>query len=242
MLLLECTFVCAAVAAADTTEACIAAANTAAAAAAGLEQLQLCVLDVVKTQGLVELSLLPELINMQQPAAAAAAGGSSSSKKAAKRAAADEQQQQQLAVGQEVQAMVHFIKDHYVVASIVQQQQQQQQQQRKKAKKDTAAAGSTDVQQQQHSHHGIGFIARGDFNSQGPAGREARKFAKSQVVAAKVAALPSVGNGGRLLLEVRLLCNMLLYSVSPCIFRFRQLKKKKGIRLYSSRSSSAWLP
>jgi exosome complex RNA-binding protein Csl4 len=164
--------------------------------------MDLCILDVVKTQGLVELSKLPYLINMQQPAAAAAG----SSKKAAKRAAAEsqQQQQQQLAVGQEVQGMVHFIKDHYVVVSLVQQQQ------RKKAKNDSAAAaaGSTDAskqQQQQYSHHGIGFIARCDFNSQGPAGLESRRFAHGQVVAAKVAALPSGGNGGRVLLEVRFL-------------------------------------
>jgi hypothetical protein len=176
--------------------------------------LQPCILDVVKTQGLVELSLLPELLNMQQPAAAAAAG---SSKKASKRAAAeeqgDQQQQQQLAVGQEVQAMVQFIKDHYAVVSIVQQQQQQQ----KKAKKD--AAGSTDAskQQQQYSHHGIAFIARGDVNSQGPAGKEARRFVRHQVVAAKVAALPSAGNGGRLLLEVRHVCCFSVFSL-VCVY------------------------
>jgi hypothetical protein len=180
------------------------AAGAAAADVFAEGHLTPCILDVVKTHGLVELSMLPELLNMQQPAAAAAAG---SSKKASKRAAAeaqgDQQQHQQLAVGQEVQAMVQFSKDHYVVVSIVQQQQQQQ----KKAKKD--AAGSTDAtkqqqQQQQYSHHGIAFLAKSDVNSQGPAGREARRFARHQVVAAKVAALPSAGNGGRLLLEVRL--------------------------------------
>uniref|UniRef100_A0A383V4G5 S1 motif domain-containing protein n=1 Tax=Tetradesmus obliquus TaxID=3088 RepID=A0A383V4G5_TETOB len=165
----------------------------------GTGSLDLCILDVVKTSGLVELSKLPALLNMQQPAAAAAAAAGSSKKASKRAAAAADAQQQQLAVGQEVQAMVQFIKDHYVVVSIVQQQQQQQQ---KKAKKDSADATKQQQQQQQYSHHGIAFVARGDFNSQGAAGREARRFAHNQVVAAKVAGLQSAGNGGRLLLEL----------------------------------------
>lgn len=163
-----------------------------------------CVLDVAKTTGIIELSLLPELTQL---AKAAAAGKSNSSKKASKKAAAavEEQQQHQLllpAIGSEVQAMVQLIKDHYVVLSVLQQQQQQQGVKGKSAKAAKAAAAAANGPQQQQQHIAIGFLARGDLNSQGSAAKESQRFSRGQILAVIVAAAAATDNGGRLLLEL----------------------------------------
>jgi hypothetical protein len=167
------------------------------------------VLDVDKVKGVVDLSLKTNLTQMA--AAAAAAGGSSKKSK---------KQQQQLLlpeVGSEAKAVVLEVKEHYVVVALQQQQQQQQavlqeQQQngstaaadgKKSSKKapaaaDAAAAGSSTPEQQ---YSALGFVARGDFNSQGSTGKEQRRFKHDQVLTVAVVAHPSAANGMRLLLE-----------------------------------------
>ena len=176
--------------------------------------LNACVLDVDKVKGVVDLSLKPHLTQM---AAAAAAGGSG--KKSKKQ---QQQQQQQLPeVGSEAKAVVLEVKEHYVVVALQQQQHQQQQQAvlqeqqqngsaaaaaaagKKSSKKapaaaDAAAAGSSTPEQQ---YSALGFVARGDFNSQGSTGKEQRRFKHGQVLTVAVVAHPSAANGMRLLLE-----------------------------------------
>jgi hypothetical protein len=185
------------------------------------EEVTACVVDTNKVGGIVELSLLPELTGMAAAAAAAAAAapGSAGSKR-------KKQQQQPSAaaaaalaslpsVGAEVQGVVQVIKDHHVVVAVKQQQQQgqdkgqdgeQQQPAKKRKMKGSAAdadADASEQQPQQQQFVALGFLARGDMNSQGRAGRDVRRFTKGQELLLRVVAAPAEANGARMLLEVR---------------------------------------
>lgn len=168
-------------------------------------------LDTDKLKGVIDLSLKHLLTQM----AAAAGGGSGGSIGSSKKKSKHQQQQQQLPdVGAEARAAVLVIKEHYMVVAVLQQQQQQngvaaegkgKKSNKKAAKGGAAAAGEradTSDQQQQQQYVAIGFLARGDLNSQGSTAKDYLRFKHDQVVPVRVVAHPSDDNGRRLLLEV----------------------------------------
>lgn len=205
-----------------------------------------CVLDVSKTSGIIELSQLPELLHLETAAAAAtdtvpADAGRADKKKARKAtgsaatAAPNGMPSGQLLVpGREMAGTVQFVKDYYALVALVAPkspatkapapQGSDADGGRKRKKKDTSTASAAkavtpetaepqqlpDDSDSSHSFVGLGFLSRCDINTQGPAGRDARRLTRGQSLSVRIVSLPAESNGWRLLLEVGGCCFCLI--------------------------------